>query len=169
MQVLTFNDKYALDIALCGGKGASLAKMTQAGFPVPQGFIVTAAAYQLFIEQAKNLDLNFNYAQLDILEQQTLHLRNDLLQLDLPQIVKQQIKQQLDILGIEEAYSVRSSSTLEDLANSAFAGAHDTFLNVYGEENIYQKIKECFVSLWQTRAVAYRNQQGFLQEMPIWQ
>ena len=164
MQVLTFNDKYALDIALCGGKGASLAKMTQAGFPVPQGFIVTAAAYQLFIEQAKNLDLNFNYVQLDILEQQTLHLRNDLLQLDLPQIVKQQIKQQLDILGIEETYSVRSSSTLEDLANSAFAGAHDTFLNVYGKENIYQKIKECFVSLWQTRAVAYRNQQGFLQE-----
>src|SRR6185369_13840391 len=52
-------------------------------------------------------------------------------------------------------------STMEDLANAAFAGQHDTFLNVTGAGAILEKIKACYLSLWHERAIAYRTQQGF--------
>ncbi|MDA3054389.1 MULTISPECIES: PEP/pyruvate-binding domain-containing protein [unclassified Campylobacter] len=163
MNILKFNDQKAVNIALCGGKGASLAKMSQAGFAVPQGFIVTASAYKKFIANA-NLELNFEYGNLEILEKQSENLRKKLLNLPLPDDLKDEIKENLALLGANKSYSVRSSSTLEDLANSAFAGAHDTFLNQKGIDEITQKIKECFISLWLPRAIAYRHKQGFAQE-----
>ncbi len=64
----------------------------------------------------------------------------------------------------DAAFAVRSSSTFEDLAQAAFAGQHDTFLNVRGVEAILTKVRECFGSLWQDRAVLYRRHQGFAQK-----
>ena len=68
------------------------------------------------------------------------------------------------LAGMEPgAYSVRSSSTLEDLAGAAFAEQHDTYLNCVGAEEILDRIRACFISLWQDRAVAYRHSRGFGQ------
>src|SRR4030042_1475243 len=50
--VVWFNEVTKKDIPLVGGKGANLGEMTNAGIPVPPGFIVTAAAYFDFIEKA---------------------------------------------------------------------------------------------------------------------
>jgi pyruvate,water dikinase len=58
---------------------------------------------------------------------------------------------------------VRSSSTFEDLAQAAFAGQHDTFLNVRGLDDICARVRDCFASLWGDRAVLYRRRQGFTQ------
>jgi pyruvate,water dikinase len=60
-----------------------------------------------------------------------------------------------------QAFSVRSSSTMEDLAGAAFAGQHDTFLNCTGEDEILRRIRDCYLSLWADRAIAYRAHQGF--------
>ena len=62
----------------------------------------------------------------------------------------------------DAAFAVRSSSTFEDMAQAAFAGQHDTYLNVRGLETILDKVRDCFVSLWQDRAVLYRRHQGFI-------
>jgi pyruvate,water dikinase len=58
---------------------------------------------------------------------------------------------------------VRSSSTFEDLAQAAFAGQHDTYLNIRGVKEVCARVRDCFVSLWGDRAVLYRHHQGFTQ------
>ncbi len=65
--------------------------------------------------------------------------------------------------GANGAFAVRSSSTFEDLAQAAFAGQHDTYLNIRGADRIPERVRDCFVSLWGDRAVLYRHHQGFRQ------
>lgn len=164
--ILLFTDEQAQNIAFSGGKGANLAKMTAAGFPVPQGFIVTAQAYSRFIAQADFLEREigrFDYKHPQKLVKQTENLKTKLAALSLPVSLRKEIRQALNKFKSIKAFSVRSSSTMEDLSGAAFAGQHDTFLNCVGEKNIEEKIKECFLSLWHDRAVAYRNKQGFNQ------
>lgn len=164
--ILLFTDEQAQNIAFSGGKGANLSKMTRAGFPVPQGFIVTAQAYSHFIEQADFLDSEiayFDYAKPQRLIKQTEALKKKLAALSLPVSLRKEIHQALSKFKNIKAFSVRSSSTMEDLSGAAFAGQHDTFLNCVGEKEITEKIKQCFLSLWHDRAVAYRHKQGFDQ------
>jgi pyruvate,water dikinase len=88
-------------------------------------------------------------------------LQAELSRLPLPQPAADEIKEQLGRFPEGTAFSVRSSSTMEDLASAAFAGQHETFLNVAGAPNVLDRVRGCFVSLWADRAVAYRHQQGF--------
>ena len=164
--VLFFNEESATRIELTGGKGTNLAKMTQANFPVPFGFIVTSQAYQHFIEQATFLNgylkkLDFNHP--DIFEQQANQLRQKLKNVALPNTIINEIKKGLKKFPKDTYFSVRSSSTMEDLSGAAFAGQHDTFLNCHGTNEIIEKVKDCFISLWHDRAILYRHQQGFTQ------
>src|SRR5262249_61765149 len=62
-----------------------------------------------------------------------------------------------------DPFAVRSSSTFEDLAQAAFAGQHDTYLNVRGVDRLADRVRDCFISLWADRAVLYRHRQGFSQ------
>jgi len=161
---LTFQDPLAARIELSGGKGSNLALLTQRGFPVPPGFIVTAAAYRDFIaggqEMLRQVDkLPFHDAGLLRIESEKL--RGALSRLALPAVAAEEVKQQLGCFATAQAFSVRSSSTMEDLASAAFAGQHETYLNVSGLDRILEKIKSCFLSLWFDRAIAYRHQQGF--------
>ena len=88
-------------------------------------------------------------------------LQAELSRLPLPQPAADEIKQQLGRFPEGTAFSVRSSSTMEDLASAAFAGQHETFLNVVGASEVLDCMRGCFVSLWADRAIAYRHQQGF--------
>lgn len=160
MNILHFSDTKALNLALSGGKGASLAKVSQAGFAVPQGFIITTNAYTEFLSKADKAPL-FPHDDVARLESMSEQYRAHLLSLPLPHSCLEELESALACFDSKQAFSVRSSSTLEDLSAGAFAGAHDTFLNCVGVKIIAQKIKECFASLWHTRAIAYRNQLGF--------
>ncbi len=165
-EVLFFNEEEAIALSLSGGKGSNLAKMSQANFPVPFGMIVTAEAYRQFIAQADFLPAmlcDLDYTHPDKLVEQAAHIRQILAQLELPENVVQSICEKLRTFPAETCFSVRSSSTMEDLSGAAFAGQHDTFLNCYGETEILQKIRDCFISLWHDRAILYRHQQGFTQ------
>jgi pyruvate,water dikinase len=161
---LPFQDPLAGRIELSGGKGANLSLLTQRGFPVPPGFVVTAQCYRDFITSGHDVlrdvaRLPFeNAAQLRD-ESQTL--RAALRQLSLPAPALEDIRQELAQFPLGQAFSVRSSSTMEDLASAAFAGQHETYLNCSGTAFILEKIKECLLSLWADRAIAYRHQQHF--------
>ena len=162
--LLKFDDALALNGEQTGGKGANLATLWQRGFPVPPGFVVTAGAYRDFIRGAGALlqtvaELPFDDAAR--LRSASEQLRGGLQQLPLPDALVEEVRALLKDHPDGQAFSVRSSSTMEDLASAAFAGQHDTYLNCAGADQILERIKSCFLSLWQDRAIAYRQRQGF--------
>ncbi|WP_297479127.1 phosphoenolpyruvate synthase [Thermococcus sp.] len=64
--------------------------------------------------------------------------------------------------GKEAVYvAVRSSATAEDLPEASFAGQQETYLDVYGDNDVVDKVKKCWASLWTARATFYRAKQGF--------
>jgi pyruvate,water dikinase len=154
-------------LALVGGKGHNLVNLVQAGFPVPPGFVVAAESYQQFVESLDWLEAElqrFDFDDKVRLAEQCTALRRRLAGVKLPDVVAHAINQALASLKLNAAakLAVRSSSTLEDLAQAAFAGQHDTYLNVHPAD-VSDKVRDCFVSLWGDRAVLYRNYQGFSQ------
>jgi pyruvate,water dikinase len=161
---LRFDEPLATRLDFSGGKGANLALLTQRGFAVPPGFIVSAPVYREFVAADAGwwqavLALPFGDAA--ALRVACEDLQRHLLHLPLPADATAEILAQLGRFPSGTAFSVRSSSTLEDLANAAFAGQHETYLNVIGAANVLDRVRACFASLWADRAVAYRHQHGF--------
>jgi pyruvate,water dikinase len=153
-----------------GGKGANLIALTAAGFPVPPGFVVTVDAYLAFLDQAAWLEHEvegLDHARPERLHVQCAEIRRRLAQTPLPLAVGDEIRAALEqpafSAGSPPAFAVRSSSTFEDLAEAAFAGQHDTYLNVRGSAVVQDRVRDCFASLWEDRAVLYRHHHGFAQ------
>lgn len=162
--ILSWSDPVAPQVAESGGKGANLARLAQAGFAVPAGFVIRARAYREFA--SGHPALKAQIATLPVhdaiaLSSKSRELREQLAAISLPAGLQEEVKKALDAYSRAQAFSVRSSSTLEDLALAAFAGQHETFLNCTGAERILSCIKACYLSLWSERAIAYRKQQGF--------
>ncbi|MEO5372201.1 MAG: PEP-utilizing enzyme [Magnetococcus sp. DMHC-1] len=147
-----------------GGKGASLGRLTNWGFPVPGGAVVSSRAYQAFLGDAS--DIASLLAEQPQMNQDALRLLAEKIQLvleqrPLPPGLREEIPFLLQSFPASTTFAVRSSATLEDTATAAFAGQHETFLNCRGLDQILKNIKACWISLWSHRAVAYRQQQGF--------
>lgn len=165
--VLYFNEINKESLPYVGGKGANLGEMTQAGFPVPQGFCVTTAAFQEFVAASEKMSDFF--ARLDVIGADRLHeirllgehIRTHLEKLPMPQDVEVAILQAWEQSGKEKAYAVRSSATAEDLPGASFAGQQETYLNVVGQEQLLQFVRRCWASLFTDRAISYRAKNGF--------
>ncbi len=168
--ILWFNEVGKEDVALVGGKGANLGEMAQAGFPVPHGFIVTSKAYFDFLaenqlkgkinEELKKVDIN----DPTTLETASQHIKKLILGGEINPILAKEIIQNYLKLGGLISYAlvaVRSSATAEDLPTASFAGQQVTFLNVKGEANVIKKVQECWASLFEPRAIFYREEKGF--------
>jgi len=164
--IVWFDEVNSNDVPLVGGKGANLGEMTQAKIPVPPGFIVTADAYYDFIK-ANNLSAKIvsALAGLDTndskrLQEVSSSIKQEILSAPMP----------IDTMkAIEEAYikmgcglvAVRSSATAEDLPEASFAGQQSTFLNVENKENVIKSVQKCWASLFESRAIYYRDQQHY--------
>lgn len=162
--ILEFTDPAAADPAASGGKGASLARLTQGGFAVPSGIVVPAAAYRAFLAAVPGVDAMV--AALRPEDAADLHarcaaLRATLVAAPLPPELDMALRARLPALLEGGRVSVRSSATLEDLAGAAFAGQHDTYLNVAGVDGVLDAVRRCWASLWEDRAVRYRHERGF--------
>ena len=144
------------DLPIAGGKGANLGALTAAGFPVPNGFVVTTAAYDAAITAAGMNDLIAGGLSPDVADGQ--QLREAIRRLSLPADLRQAVVEQYLALGAGPV-AVRSSATAEDLPGAAFAGQQDTFLDVAGEESVLEAVTACWASLWTDRALAYRRRQ----------
>jgi phosphohistidine swiveling domain-containing protein len=130
---------------LTGGKGANLGALITAGLPVPEGFVVTTAAYRDFIDDA------------GLAEAGPERLRELIPRSEIPDRIAGPIRAAYAHLG-SPPVAVRSSGTAEDLATASFAGQHDTFLNIAGADAVLIAVRNCWASLWTPRAVAYRQQ-----------
>ena len=171
-----FKDITIKDVPLVGGKNASLGEMyhylTTKGINIPNGFAITAKAYFDFLKKVKiqkeieqilsqsNLQ-NIKSLQAAGKKIRTLILKTSLFQDLEKEIIKNYRK--LSKLFKEEnvTVAVRSSATAEDLPSASFAGQHETYLNISGEEELLKAVKNCFSSLFLDRAISYREEKGF--------
>ena len=163
-----FHEPLATRLEISGGKGSNLSLLTQRGFPVPPGFIVAALAYRDFIATERDLlreVAGFHFEEPAKLRRESEILREMLAKWKLPGEVEDEVTQRLSTFAPDQAFSVRSSSTMEDLASAAFAGQHETYLNCIGPTQILDRLKACYLSLWSDRAIAYRHQQRFDHEL----
>ncbi len=152
------------NVDLAGGKGASLGEMTQAGIPVPPGYVVLSEAFEEFL---KITDLNVEIdAVLDTVNHEAIHtvdaasekIQALIMDADMPEEVGTEVLKAFDELGAEFV-AVRSSATSEDSASAAWAGQLDTYLNTT-RETLLENVKRCWASLFTPRAIFYRFEQG---------
>ncbi|WP_276248253.1 MULTISPECIES: pyruvate, water dikinase [unclassified Haladaptatus] len=166
MPVLWLDEIRADDLESVGGKGASLGELTNAGLPVPPGFVVTAGTYRTFIEETGIDEELFEAVDVDADDSKALAAAAEraselILETELPEELREEILKAYRNLGDGEAFvAVRSSATAEDLPDASFAGQQETFLNIR-EDELLEKVRECWASLFTQRAIYYRQQQGF--------
>ncbi len=174
--VLDFSEVGAGDVAIVGGKCASLGELFQEltgqGVRSVDGFSTTSRAYEVLLETdnlrkrlktlLKGLDVN----DLDELARVGSEARRLMLETPFPPEVEAAITKAYNELGTRIGkrnfeVAVRSSATAEDLPDASFAGQQDTILNVRGEQRIIEACHECYASLWTDRAISYRTAKGF--------
>jgi pyruvate,water dikinase len=160
------------DVPAVGGKNASLGEMISTlgakGISVPNGFAVTAQAYWDFLEANRIKEsLVACMAQLDRTGLTNLaaiaeEARALILNASWPEDLAQEIRIAYRELSADgPSVAVRSSATAEDLPTASFAGRHESFLNIQGEEALLDAAKRCYASLFMERAIKYRQDMGF--------
>lgn len=160
-----FKDLDKNDTDLVGGKAANLGEMMRAGFPVPNGFAITVEAYDRFLEENNFVDKIYNTlkslnvddpAQLDLVSGQ---IRKMLMTGKVPENVAKNIifaYQKLSGFLKHSLVAVRSSATAEDMPGTSFAGQQVTLLDIKGEANLVNAVRECWASLFTARSIYYR-------------
>lgn len=170
-----FSDLGIADVPLVGGKNASLGEMyrqlTSQGVRVPNGFAVSAEAYRATLDRASTWPRlhyaleGLNPADVDDLARRAQTARDLVYNAPLPPDLVDQILHAYGELvreyGDTLTVAVRSSATAEDLPTASFAGQHETYLNISGEEQLLDSVKRCFASLFRDRAIIYRIDNGF--------
>ena len=170
--ILWIEDLRKEDIPLVGGKNANLGELHGAiGAPVPPGFAITGEMYRQFMQDAgldvsvaallKDLDSSNLSALLKVSEQ----IREMIEEIPISAHLTAQILEAYDQLANrcdkpDVLVAVRSSATAEDLPDASFAGQQDTFLNVNREE-LADRVRACWSSLFTSRAISYRDEKGF--------
>ena len=163
------------DIPLVGGKNASLGEMIRnigdKGVNVPSGFAITSFAYKYTMEKEgvhhkiKEILSDLNTHDINNLSERGGKIRDLIKQtpipLDLEKEIRKFYKEMEQRYGDNVDVAVRSSATAEDLPDASFAGQQETYLNVRGEEELLEKVKDCFASLFTNRAISYRTDKGF--------
>ncbi len=172
MYVKKFEDLSKSDIGIAGGKGANLGELTQAGIPVPPGFVVTAQAYEYFMDEAgindkvmsilEEIDINDTKA----LQAAAEEIKKIIVEAPIPEnlilFIREFYNELCQRVGEEDTdVAIRSSATAEDLPEASFAGQQDTFLHVSGDEEVIEYIRKCWASLFEARAIFYREENDF--------
>jgi pyruvate, water dikinase len=174
---------------LVGGKGANLAEMFNNKFPVPPAFVITTDAYKYFVkeirEQIDEILESIDVNKTEQLTERAKKIRELIISHKLPEDLKEEILEAYEDLGVDKKtlevaktdalnilqhgrdpvfVAVRSSATTEDLDDSSFAGQQETYLDIKGKENLLEKVKKVFASLFTARAIYYRKKRGFSKE-----
>lgn len=171
--VIPFENLRMSDVEMVGGKNASLGEMisqlSTAGVRVPGGFATTAQAFRDFLKDA-GLDkriaerlTTLNPEDVRALALAGQEIRQWIIEAPFSAEFEKQIRDEfvkLDADG-KGTFAVRSSATAEDLPDASFAGQQETFLNVAGIDDVLDKIRHVFASLYNDRAISYRVHKGY--------
>jgi pyruvate,water dikinase len=155
------------DVPLAGGKGANLGDMVQVGLPVPPGFVVSSAAYRNMFASSgldekvcdclEAVDREDNLALMKVETEIRSLFEKQVMDSEL----SAEILEHYHALGGNVPVAVRSSATAEDLAGASFAGQQNTYLNVYGDDELIHTVVNCWSSLYTCQAIYYRYHNGF--------
>jgi pyruvate,water dikinase len=174
--VVPLQELRAHDVNTVGGKNSSLGEMISqlalAGVRVPDGFATTAHAFIEFLKQNGLVNrINTALDKLNVddvraLAQTGAQIRQWVIDTPLPKNLEDSIRQSyqklLDTSAGDISVAVRSSATAEDLPDASFAGQQESYLNVVGIDEVLEKIKHVFASLYNDRAISYRIHKGFV-------
>ena len=166
--ILGFNEIGKEDVIKAGGKGANLGEMVSAGINVPKGFVITADAYKEFLrinslnELLKDELTKAGRDHTKLLKAAE-KFRKSIKMGRLPENTVNEVKSAYQNLGENVLVAVRSSATAEDLSDASFAGQQESYLNIRGIDDVLDKIRDCYASLWGNRAVIYRANQNYNQ------
>jgi pyruvate,water dikinase len=171
--VVSFEHLRMTDVDSVGGKNASLGEMisqlADAGVRVPGGFATTAQAFRDFLS-GTGLDqriadrlTTLNPEDVRELALAGAQIRQWITEAPLPQRLNDDIRAAFALLDADGkgSFAVRSSATAEDLPDASFAGQQETFLNVVGFDDVIDKIRHVFASLYNDRAISYRVHKGY--------
>ncbi|MCR5120300.1 MAG: phosphoenolpyruvate synthase [Lachnospiraceae bacterium] len=153
--ILSFEEIKKEDINTAGGKGANLGEMTAAGINIPKGAVILAQAYDKYMSENDIYPEKYENGK---------ELREAIVNAEIPSEMKKEIEAFYEGMGKDARVAVRSSATAEDLDDASFAGQQETYLNVIGRNDLFEKIKLCYASLWGDRAVSYRKNSGHDKE-----
>ncbi|MDW7773789.1 MAG: phosphoenolpyruvate synthase [Desulfobulbaceae bacterium] len=175
--ILWFDEIGIEDVPLVGGKNASLGemhqKLTSKGVAVPNGYAITAYAYQYLLKEAgieeaiKNALAGLDTHDMRNLQERGEKVRDIIRTAEFPDDLRAEIieayRKMEKEYGDNVDVAVRSSATAEDLPDASFAGQQETYLNICGPEALIDACKRCFASLFTNRAISYRHDKGFGQ------
>ncbi len=175
------------DTGIAGGKGANLGEMFRAKFPVPQAFVITTDAFLYFLKETKiqgqirELLNRINVDETEKLTERSEEIREIIINAEMPTKLQSEIIEaydhfNIDLTGLQDSpgalailkssrepvfVSVRSSATAEDTKEASFAGQQDSYINIKGNPELIQKVKQCFASIFTARSLYYRKKKGF--------
>lgn len=145
-----------------GGKARNLTDLIKTGFPVPEGVVVTTAAYERFLD-SNDLRIciqealgTLEYGDALKVARCAESIRSSILTSPMDRELSQQMDLGMAALGPESLWAVRSSAIAEDLEQASFAGQLDTFLNVT-KDQVAEHVRRCWASYWNERAISYRH------------
>ena len=170
-----FEEIGAQDVALVGGKNASLGEMIRnlgsKGVNVPSGFAITVDGYKYVVDKAgigpkiKEALADLDARDMKNLAERGRKIRNLITRSRCPDELEEEIRgcyrKMEERYGKSVDVAVRSSATAEDLPTASFAGQQASYLNVRGEDDVLVKVMDCFASLFTNRAISYREDHGF--------
>ena len=167
-----FKDLSKNDVAVAGGKGASLGEMTKAGLQVPPGFVVLAAAFDRFLKETA-LDVEIearlkevNKKDLNTVDRASNEIRAIIAKTKMPADLQKEIL--ADFKKLKSRFvAVRSSATSEDSKTASWAGELETYLNVT-EKDVIKQVMKCWSSLFTPRAIFYRFEKNFTRLRCRW-
>lgn len=176
--IKTFAQIRLTDLALVGGKNASLGEMfselVPQGLRIPNGFAITADGYWAYLayngltDKIQALLATLDPKNLTQLQQVGQTIRNWIINGQMPPELKAEITQAYQALETEYRpmieVAIRSSATAEDLPGASFAGQQETYLNIAGDRHIVHTTKRVFASLFTNRAISYRADKGFAHD-----
>ncbi len=155
-------NKNNVDIA--GGKAASLGEMTNAGIPVPSGFVILSTSFDYFLKEShliEEIDAildSVNHQEIHTIEAASEKIQNLIINAEILEDIKKEIETSFEILNARYV-AVRSSATAEDGVDHAWAGQLNSYLNTT-KDDLLEKVKYCWASLFTTRAIFYRFEKG---------
>lgn len=159
-----FKDLSKENVGEAGGKGASLGEMTNAGIPVPNGYVILSSSFEKFLEITDlNVEIDsilkkVNHKEMSSIENASEEIKALIMSADMPNDIESEIVASFRVLN-STFVAVRSSATSEDSSSAAWAGQLDSFLNTKSN-TLLENVKRCWASLFTPRAIFYRFEKG---------
>src|SRR5215203_6669270 len=164
--VVWFTEDACQDVEVAGGKGASLARMTAEGLPVPPGFVIPSHVLQNSIDAERMLVLAASHRSTRELQELVAATEppTEKITAAYEKLVGVRLTSTYKVVGNKKV-AVRSSAVAEDSEAASYAGQQETYLFVEGAEEVCRRVVDCWASFFSERALFYRSQKGSLEDL----